>query len=95
MPTMFKFLISVLPLFIFLFPLRFVAKFVYLNGRPKEVFSIDIFILGDHGFDAKYGSVIDFYRKYIPQLFNKNLKLGDISTTNFCCKNIFKHKKSI
>jgi hypothetical protein len=59
MPTMFKFLISVLALFFFLFPLKFVAKFIYLKGRPKEVFSIDIFILGYHGFDAKYGSVID------------------------------------
>lgn len=70
MPTMFKSLISVLALF-FLFPLRF----VYVNGRRKAVFSIDIFLLGDCGFDAQYSSVIDFYHKYIPQLFNQNISL--------------------
>lgn len=74
MPTMFKSLISVLALF-FLFPLKFVTKFVYLNGKRKAVFSIDIFILGDYGFDAQYSSVIDFYRKCIPQLFNQSISL--------------------
>lgn len=63
--------------------------------KAKKVFSFDIFILYDHRFDAEYGSVIDFYHKYIPELFNQNLKLGDICTSKFCCSNVFQHKKSI
>jgi hypothetical protein len=51
----------------FYFCLNFVAEFIYLNGRPEKVLSIDIFILCDQRFDAECGSIIDFYCKYITQ----------------------------